>query len=566
MTACRGDEASSAGNDLTDRVGSEVSADTAPPRDDDDDDATDDDDESDEGESDGAETAISVIGSDEATDGGDGPMNDSDTDSENGSDSESDSDADSDADGNAESGTGTGPGGTGDAAQDGDGQNVSAETPSDTGATPSSPGATSSPTTTAAPTTDAPTVPTRTPTPTADAPTTSAPTAAPANADLTWGLDPTRPDQSWTKPAINQTYRDPAYRTQLRRVTSANGTRFDRNTYSRRQAENADGTMFMTYHGDATYRVYSVATTKLVRTLTINADGEPQWHPTNPTRIRHVAGSNSYSGALKLLETNVNTGQETTIADLGARVKARIPGADYISDRAEGSPSRDGNRWAWIVYDGNENVQGIVSYDLATDTVLGTATDLISKNLDWVSMSPTGRYVLAGHWEGTYVYNADLTNRRQVTGASEHSDIALGRNGRDSYVYIDFHDGSPTAGWLTAVDLASLERTQIFNVYANATTSLHISGKGYDKPGWVVVSSYNCKDTGAWSCEKVMAVEIASGGRVLNLAHTYNCGDNYWTETHAVVNSSFDAVYFNSDGGSCGIDAEVYRLEIPSFN
>ena len=85
-----------------------------------------------------------------------------------------------------------------------------------------------------------------------------------------------------------------------------------------------------------------------------------------------------------------------------------------------------------------------------------------------------------------------------------------------------------------------------------------------DRPGWVVVSTYNCKDPGAWTCDKVFAVEIATG-ETLNLAHTYNCGNNYWTEAHAVVNRSFTRVYFNSDGGSCGIDAEVYELTLPDF-
>ena len=59
-----------------------------------------------------------------------------------------------------------------------------------------------------------------------------------------------------------------------------------------------------------------------------------------------------------------------------------------------------------------------------------------------------------------------------------------------------------------------------------------------------------------------MAVELATG-LVVNLAHTYNCGDDYWTETHAVVNRSFTRIYFNSDAGSCGIDAEVYELTVP---
>ena len=60
-------------------------------------------------------------------------------------------------------------------------------------------------------------------------------------------------------------------------------------------------------------------------------------------------------------------------------------------------------------------------------------------------------------------------------------------------------------------------------------------------------------------------MELAEEGRLLNLAHTYNAGDSYWTEPHAVVNRDFTRVYFNSDGGSGGIDAEVYELTLPSF-
>lgn len=403
-------------------------------------------------------------------------------------------------------------------------------------------------------------------------PTTAPPSTAPSNTQptiaggLTWGQDASEPSPSWTRPTLNASYADAVYGTSVRRLTSADGTRFNRNTYSRRQAENADGSLFMTYHGDARYHVSSVTTGRLVRALTIGADSEPQWHPTDSNRVRHLTGANSSSGSFQLLETRVDNGTSTVIADIGDRVRAQISGADFMKDRAEGSPSRDGNRWAWIVYDSAEQPRGIVSYDLSTDTVLGITTNLVSRNLDWVSMSPTGRYVLAGYLEGTRSYNADMTNPRIVTEAAEHSDIALDRNGRDAYVYIDFNASSPTDGWLTSVDLATLQRTRIFDLYDNANTSLHISGKGYERPGWVVVSSYNCKEPGAWSCEKVMAVELATNGRILNLAHTYNCGDSYWTETHAVVNRSFDAVYFNSDGGSCGIDAEVYRAEIPPFD
>ena len=384
--------------------------------------------------------------------------------------------------------------------------------------------------------------------------------------DLTFGKDATAPSASWKKPALGQSYDDPAYGTKVTRVTSADGTRFNRNTYSRREAENANGTMFMTYHGSAAYHVYDVASNDLVAALDVHPDGDPQWHPGEPTIIRHTTGANSYVGSLTLQETDVATGTTKTVADLTSRVKAALPGAAYLTDRAEGSPSEDGNRHAWMVYNAAEDPIGVVSYDLASDTVLGTTTIGGSPKVDWVSMSPSGKYVVASSDAGTHVYNADMSNKRLLTEAIEHSDIGYDTDGSDAYVYIDFESSSATAGWLVSVNMDTLARTKIFNIYDKANSSVHISAKNYDEPGWAVISSYSCKVNGAWTCNKVFAVELEPNGRILNLAHTYNCGENYWTETHAVVNRDFSRIYFNSDSGSCGTDAEVFRIDVPTFS
>lgn len=386
-----------------------------------------------------------------------------------------------------------------------------------------------------------------------------------ASTSVTWGLDATPPVADWQRPNRLARYEDPIYGTSVRRMTSADGTRFDRNTYSRRQPENADGSRFMTYHGSAAYHVHDRVTGELVRALDIHPDAEPQWHPTDPDVIRHVAGPSASTGDLRYHEIDVETGARTVVADLTDRVRRVLPTAVYMIDRAEGSPSMDGSRSAWIVHDRDGDQIGVVSYDLASDRVLGILSSFERGvgQLDWVSMSPSGRYVMAGYWDRAVVYDADLTNRRVAFEGGEHSDIARGADGSDVYVYIDF-TASSNGGWLMAVDLDTLAERRLFDLYDDANTSIHVSGKGYDRPGWVVVSTYNCKEPGAWSCEKVMAVELATG-RVLNLAHTYNCGDEYWTETHAAVNRSFTRVYFNSDGGSCGIDAEVYELTIPAF-
>ncbi len=383
---------------------------------------------------------------------------------------------------------------------------------------------------------------------------------------LIFGKDVSVPASGWNKPELGEPYSDPSYGTQITRVTSAGGDRFNRNTYSRRQAENADGSLFFSYHGSARYHVYEVGSNNLVADLDINPDSEPQWHPTEATVLRHITGSNSYVGSLTLQETDVVSGATRTIADLGDRLRDVMPSAMYLTDRAEGSPSEDGDRYAWMVYNEAEEPIGIVSYDLASDTVLGTVELDSASTIDWVSASPSGRYVVASSETGTFVYDADLSNKRLLTEALEHSDIGYDVDGNDAYVYIDFHAASATAGWLVSVDLESLVRTKIFDIYDNANSSVHVSMKNYDKPGWALVSTYSCKVDGAWTCDKVFAVELASNGRIVNLAHTYNCGDQYWTETHAVVNRDFSRVYFNSDSGSCGTDAEVFRIDVPEFS
>lgn len=396
------------------------------------------------------------------------------------------------------------------------------------------------------------------------APTVAQP-SSPTAGNLILGQDSSQPSNNWTRPDLLERRADPVYQLPVTRMTSADGTRFNRNTYSRRQAENADGTSFLTYHGDATYNVYDVASAELIAVTPVHPDGDPQWHPTNPDKIRHVAGRNSSDGTLELLESTVSTGTTEVLTDLTDRVRSRFPTALYMSDRSEGSPSSDGNRYAWIVYNEEENPVGIISYDLASDSIVGSVPvdPSVEYRLDYVTTSPSGRFVMAGFWEGTYVWDFNMTNERLVFEGGEHSDIAVGPTGNDTYVYIDF-TSSANGGWIVAIDLVTGETRRYIDLYDDANTSIHFSGKAYDMPGWVVASTYNCKVPGAWSCEKVFALNLADG-TIVNLAHTYNCGADYWTETHAVTNRDLSRVYFNSDAGSCGMNAEVYRIDLPNL-
>lgn len=430
-------------------------------------------------------------------------------------------------------------------------------------------------TTTAQPTTTQPTTtqptttqPTTTQPTTTQGPTTSQPpTTNGPSVPLVLGQDFTEPSSSWQRPTLGSSYEDPAYGLPVTRMTSADGTRFNRNDYSRRQAENVDGTMFLTYHGEAKFHVYLSDDGSLVRALNLHPDSEPQWHPTNPSIIRYTSGSNSYVGSLRLFQVDVVSGQQQTIADLTNRVQRSIPTALYLTDGAEGAPSADGNIYAWRIMDASEDIVGIATYDLGRDLLIAVTTNLTQSQrdtLDAISVSPQGDHVIAQFNNSTLAYDINLSNPTEIFPGGEHSDTMIGADGDDYYVYIDF-TGSIDAGWAVAYNLRTGQKNRLFDLYDSANTSIHFSGKAFDAPGWVVASTYNCKvGSPNWSCEKVFAVNIHDGTMV-NLAHTYNCGDSYWTETHASANRDLSRVYFNSDAGSCGIDAEVYRIDVPTL-
>ena len=334
------------------------------------------------------------------------------------------------------------------------------------------------------------------------------------------------------------------------------------------QIENADGTLVLTYHGEGEYRVVDLETLQSVASLPIALDDEPNWNPTEPRRIRHLSGTDAGRGSLQLLEYDLDSGQDVVIADLTDRVTDVWDDASFMFSRRLSSVGSAGSRFAWAVFDGDGQALGLVSYDLANDTVLGTTVvDASLGDIAGITMSVNGSFVVVNHQFATVVYDADLGNGRQINATRESDAVAIDAGGNDVYVYIDFDSTSDDAGWLMSVDLATLARTRLVDLFADANTSIHISGSGTDVPGWALVSTFDCKVDGAWSCNKLAAIELLEDGRVLNLAHTHNCGADFWTQTAATVNRSFTRAWFNSDGGSCGTDAEIYEVTIPEgFN
>lgn len=403
------------------------------------------------------------------------------------------------------------------------------------------------------------------------------------------GKDTTSSSSSLSKPLRGTPYTDPAYSTCVTRGSDAIGELgigWVRNDYSRRQAFNADDSRYLVIGRYGRWFIHDTDTTKLVRELPLDGGSvEPHWHPTDPDVLFLFDSGGGYT----IKTHNVKTDERRIVADF--RKVAGInghtgltsivelwPDAARVWTRWEGSPSRDARYWGLMVQTSDQQGLGMITYDMETNTITGVydyARDGGGvAQPDHVSMSPSGSYIVPS-WAspacssisqlgtrsspcGLMSFSRDFSRAAGLSVKASHSDIGIDANGRDVIVGADYG-----TGYLEMWDLGMGTRTHLWNIYENGgSTALHVSAKSFSKPGWVLVSTYAGKGTN-WYMNKIMAVEMTSYPRILNIAHTYNTYSTYWTEPHASVNRDFTRIMFNSNWRSGNEDADAYMITLP---
>lgn len=393
------------------------------------------------------------------------------------------------------------------------------------------------------------------------------------------------------KPAKGAVLKEPNFNTCLTRATShatEPPSTFARNDYSRRQAFNADNTYFIVYSNDGWWHLYNANTLQHLRQLSpkvsnpaapyhMAGDAEPQWHPTDPNSLYYLPTN----GGTKLLKLDVRTNTATVAADFAGKLPAWGSSAAHIWTKSEGSPSADGRYWGFQVENTNFGLLGYMVWDLQNNRLVGSRQD--SSRPDHSSMSAAGRwYITSSDSTGTWAWSPDFTKKKKLHNKSEHSDLALGPNGQDYYVSVDYQsaagdvfytniDSCPAVA-ASATTAPICPRTVLFPSYANgAATAMHFSGKGFGKPGWMVWSTYGTSasrdGTWPWFTNKIYVVELAANPRVYPLAYTRRAesAGGYWSEPHASVSRNFTRIAFNSNWGVANAeDIDTYIVHIPA--
>jgi hypothetical protein len=379
------------------------------------------------------------------------------------------------------------------------------------------------------------------------------------------------------EPAPHQPWRDPAFGSCLLRVTDRqkdiapeDDSMGMKNEYSRVQSFNADGSLFLIRSLNAYWYVYDTSTLQNLGITPILTD--PRWDANDPDLLY-------YSDGTLLMSYNVRSGEVAQVHDFAND----FPGESLaeVWTRYEGSPSRDSRYWGLMAQNMSWETVAILVYDLTEDRVISIMETPHDMPLDSVTISPLGNYLLAyndnyceygqlGSFEhpcGLMGYDRDLKNGRGLLRIIGHSDTALDANGREVLVYQDIDTDN-----ISMLDLASGEVTPLLPIdFSHTAIGLHFSGRAFNQPGWVVISTLNgCQPQPCtWMDDTVFLLKLNSEGWVIRLAHTHSVYNeemehDYWAEPHASANLDLSRILFTSNWGRTGTEeVETYMIIMP---
>jgi hypothetical protein len=395
------------------------------------------------------------------------------------------------------------------------------------------------------------------------------------------------------KPAKGAIVSDPDFRTCIVRATAHDDDppkTFARNDYSRREAFNADGTRFLAYAMDGYWHLYDARTLKWLTQLKGPAgDAEPQWDHADPNVFYYVPTN----GGTKLLRMHLDTGASDVAADFLPALPKWAAKAEHIWMKSEGSPSKDERYWGFQVEDAKFNILGFIVWDLVEKRLVGSRQETVERPHN-LSMSPTGRwFIVAGSpTSPTWAFSPDFKTKKKLHHRVEHADTAILANGHDAYVSVDYESRRAPVFFTDidacepvpadAKDAPVCPRTTLFDLYGNGyATALHLSGKAYRKPGWLLVSTYDLVNSRPnppappWYKDAIFAVELAASPRIFALGpHHSTVQGCYWAEPQATVDRDFTRILFNSDwdkGETCADadraaarDVDAYMMTLPA--
>jgi len=368
--------------------------------------------------------------------------------------------------------------------------------------------------------------------------------------DLDTSLNNYYPVPSLNKPGYLQTVTDPVFNTKITRITGDVGTavpnisgenwrNIARHGYSARQPWNADESIiYLGKHKSSsggwgsslflngeTYEVIKKANN-------IPSANEQRWHPTNPDLMMLLRDDGVYTWSY-------STGTTTQLFSLS--------GYSNTSTGNTGNYSNDGTKAGIYARRNSDGKTVAFAIDMA-DNIKHNDIDMTGVDIDYVSISPLGNYVLVnavfdGHNDSTKIF--DL-NGNQVGphwaeyGRPSHYDMAVGTDGIE-YV-VGNSKSSPDEGRIIKRRLTDGAVT----VLSEGGYGSHASARSLYRTGWLFTSMSNSLNWGPYY-DELVAVRMDGSGRVERICSIRSELETYDNETQACPSPSGGRILYASD-------------------
>lgn len=348
-------------------------------------------------------------------------------------------------------------------------------------------------------------------------------------------------------PPIHTPVRDPVFGSTITRLTDPAqlpGVNRIRHYYSKANPFNADESKVIFFASDGRRHLYDTKTWNPVRELKVRTqEPEIQWHPTDPNLFYYLGADSS--GKVRAMFVY-------DIRDDSSRMLHAFPEYESTRGRLEGNIDKAGRYYAMIGTKPDQSLEAFV-YDIRDDKV-GPRIAVTAKMVgDWISVSPSGRYVVM-MGDRSYVYDWQMRLVREHPPKSfGHADICQLADGTEALVY----DGADhTLNGDRNINIANLDTGRItIGVRIGWRTTPHVSCRNLDLPGWALISTQGPDAKYPNHDFEIFWLRLDGSREVRRVAHHRSLraleGKNggYFAEQHAVTNRRGDKIIFASNWG-----------------
>lgn len=356
------------------------------------------------------------------------------------------------------------------------------------------------------------------------------------------------PIQEVAKPGYLQATTDPVFGTKITRITGDVGAPIQnvngevwrnvaRHGYSTRQPWNADESIIYidrhkTEGGSWGPSLFlNGETYEVIKRASVPSANESRWHPTDPDVMLQLKNDGIYAWSY-------STGTVTQLMSLN--------GYSGLTTGHTGNYTADGTKLAVFGTRNSDGKQVVFAIDFANN-IKHPDIDYSGVNIDWLSISPLGNYIMInGHYgtgyDRTKVY--DLAGNQvgpfwSEYGRPSHFDLAVDQDGYE--VAVGVSKSSPDDGRVIKRRLIDGHVT----VLTQGGYASHGSARSLNRPGWVFTISTDNQSWGPYFNE-ILAVKL-DGSRVERICHARNLMQNYENQAQVCPSPSGNRVLFASD-------------------